>query len=340
MRCNQKIKTSTNYSPTDSNFDSKQAQINSNLDSKDQKPTIILGSETFGEIALPPTLSESFEVVDSSEIAQSIPMDKAQNKKDGKIKMTRTKILNPNSITPDKIKQNQLEADKKRNDALEHNQKFPQFYSPETQKAMGSSSENNQNLIQSSLGKIGAIFGSVNADARGLSNPSQGLLIYNRSNTGLAWDLPWGSTANGTQPGLWHRQSSWNQQFYFNNDDNTIRIGGKCLESAGNVYNWGTQVRLWECNGVDGQKWVMYGSEMKPKYTFDRGISFCLDTINGINTNGHSILWGCNGTSAQNWRVGDNDFTNSYQARIYAYPTELRGISKPEAGHVFVAIWQ
>ena len=121
-----------------------------------------------------------------------------------------------------------------------------------------------------------------------------------------------------------------------------------CLGLVVNVYYSGNQVRLWDCNGVDGQKWVMDGSEVKPKYTFDRGIGFCLDVINGINTSGRSILWGCNGTSPQNWRAGDNDFTNSYQARIYAYPNDnpfhiigskiIR--SSSESGHVFVAIWQ
>ena len=50
--------------------------------------------------------------------------------------------------------------------------------------------------------------------------------------------------------------------FYFNSDDDTILMNGKCLESAGNVYYSGNQVSLWDYSGVDGQKWVMDENEL------------------------------------------------------------------------------
>jgi hypothetical protein len=59
--------------------------------------------------------------------------------------------------------------------------------------------------------------------------------------------------------------------------DNTLRTLGRCLDINGNGTANGTQVELWDCNGVGGQKWVQQadGSLRNPQS------GRCLDSPNG-----------------------------------------------------------
>src|SRR6185436_7465971 len=82
----------------------------------------------------------------------------------------------------------------------------------------------------------------------------------------------------------------------YNQSDNSFRTLGRCLDIIGNSTANGTQVELWDCNGVGGQKWVPQanGSLKNPQS------GRCLDSPNGATANGTRLrIWDCNGATAQ-----------------------------------------
>ena len=99
---------------------------------------------------------------------------------------------------------------------------------------------------------------------------------------------------------LWDCQSYAADQHWTHNVDGSLSTLGRCLDINGNGTAGGTQVELWDCNGVGGQKWVQQadGSLRNPQS------GRCLDSPGGATANGTRLqIWDCNGSAAQKFSV-------------------------------------
>jgi hypothetical protein len=99
---------------------------------------------------------------------------------------------------------------------------------------------------------------------------------------------------------LWDCQANAVDQHWTHNADNSLSTLGRCLDINGNGTANGTQVELWDCNGVGGQKWVQQadGSLRNPQS------GRCLDDPSGVTTNGTRLqIFDCNGAAAQKFSV-------------------------------------
>ena len=99
---------------------------------------------------------------------------------------------------------------------------------------------------------------------------------------------------------LWDCQSYAEDQHWAHLADNTLRVLGRCLDVNGNGTANDTQVQLYDCNGVGGQKWVQQadGSLRNPQS------GRCLDSPNGATGNGTRLrIHDCNGAAAQKFAV-------------------------------------
>ncbi|MCP2324045.1 hypothetical protein HDA40_002552 [Hamadaea flava] len=95
---------------------------------------------------------------------------------------------------------------------------------------------------------------------------------------------------------LWDCQAAAVDQHWRHNADLSLSTLGRCLDIVGNGTGQGTQVQLWDCNGVGGQKWVQQadGSLRNPQS------GRCLDSPSGATANGTRLqIWDCNGSGAQ-----------------------------------------
>ncbi|MGW2785990.1 arabinofuranosidase catalytic domain-containing protein [Streptomyces populi] len=105
---------------------------------------------------------------------------------------------------------------------------------------------------------------------------------------------------NGAAVQLWNCQSYAEDQHWTHNADGSLGTIGRCLDIIGNGTAGGTNVELWDCNGVGGQKWVQRadGSLLNPQS------GRCLDSPNGATANGTRLrIWDCNGSAAQKFAV-------------------------------------
>jgi len=105
---------------------------------------------------------------------------------------------------------------------------------------------------------------------------------------------------DGAAVQLWDCQSYAEDQHWTHNPDNSLSTIGRCLDINGNGTANGTQVELWDCNGVGGQKWVQQadGSLKNPQS------GRCLDSPSGNTANGTRLqIWDCNGSAAQKFSV-------------------------------------
>ncbi|MGQ4516564.1 arabinofuranosidase catalytic domain-containing protein [Streptomyces sp. DW26H14] len=99
---------------------------------------------------------------------------------------------------------------------------------------------------------------------------------------------------------MWDCQSGSTDQRWTHDSDGSLRTLGRCLDINGNGTAQNTQVELYDCNGVGGQKWVQRddGSLFNPQS------GRCLDTPNGATANGTRLqIHDCNGTAAQAFTV-------------------------------------
>ncbi|MGI5240533.1 ricin-type beta-trefoil lectin domain protein [Dactylosporangium sp. CA-139066] len=106
--------------------------------------------------------------------------------------------------------------------------------------------------------------------------------------------------SNGTAVQLWDCQSYAVDQHWYHNANGSLRTLGRCLDIIGNGTAQGTQVELWDCNGVGGQNWVQQadGSLKNPQS------GRCLDSPSGATGNGTRLqIWDCNGTAAQKFAL-------------------------------------
>ncbi|MFB7243865.1 alpha-L-arabinofuranosidase [Streptomyces populi] len=105
---------------------------------------------------------------------------------------------------------------------------------------------------------------------------------------------------NGAAVQLWNCQSYAEDQHWTHNANGSLGTIGRCLDIIGNGTANGTNVELWDCNGVGGQKWVQRadGSLFNPQS------GRCLDSPNGATANGTRLrIWDCNGSAAQKFAV-------------------------------------
>ncbi len=105
---------------------------------------------------------------------------------------------------------------------------------------------------------------------------------------------------DGTAVQLWDCQSFAIDQHWYHNPDGSLRTLGRCLDINGNGTANGTQVELWDCNGVGGQVWTQQadGSLVNPQS------GRCLDSPGGNTANGTRLqIWDCNGSGAQKFAL-------------------------------------
>ena len=105
---------------------------------------------------------------------------------------------------------------------------------------------------------------------------------------------------NGSAVQLWDCQSWAVDQHWYHNANGSLRTLGRCLDIVGNGTAQGTQVELWDCNGVGGQVWMQQadGSLRNPQS------GRCLDSPGGATGNGTRLqIWDCNGTAAQKFAL-------------------------------------
>ena len=111
---------------------------------------------------------------------------------------------------------------------------------------------------------------------------------------------------DGTGVQLWGCQSYAEDQHWTHNADDSLSTLGRCLDIDGNGTANGTQVELWDCNGVGGQKWVQQanGSLLNPQS------GRCLDSPSGATANGTRLqIYDCNGSAAQKFSVNGGGTT-------------------------------
>jgi hypothetical protein len=100
---------------------------------------------------------------------------------------------------------------------------------------------------------------------------------------------------------LWDCQSWAVDQHWYHASDSSLRTLGRCLDIEGNGTANDTEVELYDCNGVGGQKWVQQadGSLLNPQS------GRCLDAPNGATANGTRLrIHDCNGSAAQKFALG------------------------------------
>ncbi|WIM97338.1 arabinofuranosidase catalytic domain-containing protein [Actinoplanes oblitus] len=105
---------------------------------------------------------------------------------------------------------------------------------------------------------------------------------------------------NGTAVQIWDCQSYAVDQHWFHHSNGALRTLGRCLDIVGNGTANGTQVELWDCNGVGGQVWQQQadGSLRNPQS------GRCLDAPSGATGNGTRLrIWDCNGSAAQRFAL-------------------------------------
>jgi hypothetical protein len=106
--------------------------------------------------------------------------------------------------------------------------------------------------------------------------------------------------ANLTAVQLWDCQGYAEDQHWTHFADTSLRTLNRCLDINGNGTANGTQVELYDCNGVGGQKWIQQadGSLRNPQS------GRCLDSPSGATGNGTRLqIYDCNGSAAQKFAV-------------------------------------
>jgi hypothetical protein len=106
--------------------------------------------------------------------------------------------------------------------------------------------------------------------------------------------------ANTTAVNIWDCQSYAVDEHWFHLSNGALRTLGRCLDVNGNSTANGTQVELYDCNGVGGQVWQQQadGSLRNPQS------GRCLDSPDGSTANGTRLrIWDCNGSAAQKFAL-------------------------------------
>ncbi|MEE4545934.1 arabinofuranosidase catalytic domain-containing protein [Streptomyces sp. V4-01] len=105
---------------------------------------------------------------------------------------------------------------------------------------------------------------------------------------------------NGAAVQLWDCQNWAEDQFWTHQSNGSLSTIGRCLDINGNGTAAGTQVELWDCNGVGGQNW----QQRSDGSLFNPQSGRCLDSPSGATGNGTRLqIWDCNGSAAQKFTL-------------------------------------
>ncbi|PWI41297.1 arabinofuranosidase catalytic domain-containing protein [Streptomyces sp. ICBB 8177] len=106
---------------------------------------------------------------------------------------------------------------------------------------------------------------------------------------------------DGAAVDLWNCQSYAEDQYWTHNANDSLSTIGRCLDIDGDGTAAGTQVELWDCNGVGGQKWVQHsdGTLYNPQS------GRCLDATGNATANGTRLqIADCDGSSGEQFHLG------------------------------------
>ena len=173
------------------------------------------------------------------------------------------------------------------------------------------------NLLLDLMENVGSNIGSTFAKVTGFDSitasafypEQQNVQIYHSTPTyhqGTGIALMGASNYNGNQFVTYTSNTGWNQLLYMNSDD-TIRVGGRCLDLKNGNKSNRSVIQLWDCNGGNNQKWV-YDTEGRIRLKADT--NWCIDNDYG-NVNALVYLNGC-GSYTETFRAGE------YEMRIYS----------------------
>ncbi len=99
---------------------------------------------------------------------------------------------------------------------------------------------------------------------------------------------------------LWGCQPYAVDQHWTHNSNGSLETLGRCMDIMGNSTASGTDVQLWDCNGVGGQVWTQQanGSLLNPQS------GLCLAATNGATANGTRLQTAaCDGSAAQDFTL-------------------------------------
>jgi non-reducing end alpha-L-arabinofuranosidase len=83
---------------------------------------------------------------------------------------------------------------------------------------------------------------------------------------------------------------------------------GRCLDDPNGTTANGTQMQLFDCNGLSAQRWTRTGSQLTV-------LGKCLDANGRGTANGTQvIIWDCNGQTNQQWNVNANGTISGVQS--------------------------
>jgi hypothetical protein len=119
------------------------------------------------------------------------------------------------------------------------------------------------------------------------------------------FDQSGGNQSNGVQMQIMDCNGASNQQFVYNDSNQTITgPGGLCLDAAGAGTSNGTPAIQWSCWGGANQRWV-YGADktLRPQHAPNK----CLDALAYSSSYGRESpqigIWDCNGYPNQTWKI-------------------------------------
>jgi len=80
-----------------------------------------------------------------------------------------------------------------------------------------------------------------------------------------------------------------------------INLAGsnKCVDVTGGVAKDGTLLEIWDCNGIDNQKWIFNKDLNQIQYA--AAPSLCIDNLGGGAAGNQLGLWTCSGEANQKW---------------------------------------
>ncbi len=168
----------------------------------------------------------------------------------------------------------------------------------------------NQEIVKNTLFSVWSfIINPVDAFSNRLSNEDGHLFVYPYGNLNLVMEVPGNNNANGQIIKLHHRNGSYAQDFYFDDETGQIksfRNGNKCLDVNNSEYVDGQAVHLWDCHGGMNQKWEAWpNGEIR-----SQGARWmCLDASGGVVAESQMKIYHCNGGTNQSLIIGDGDFS-------------------------------
>jgi Ricin-type beta-trefoil lectin domain len=237
---------------------------------------------------------------------------------------------------------------KEKQEYLERSKKSKQYHNQMEVEMLRAEGINVQSVDEEAKetksGKVGVLenllkLGSVSAEAKGLNNSANALIIYAADNNNLAFtfgsnyqSLSYLNTTNG---------SYYNQRLWFDNSTNQIKLNGsnnQCLDVYGGV-GAGNRIGLWDCHSGNNQKWIFDETgRLVPKYNQD----MCIDSRGGLYNGADLLIWYCHNGGNQKYRAGYNNFGFTNGMTIWATVGEYifsLPKSRSQAGHSYIELW-